>query len=200
MRRPLLAVALAATLVLSGCAGASGSAYPAAVRDQLQTTVLDITTAASQNDLQGALNHLNDLKNELQEARDSGDISEPRYNAVVAAIAVLEAKITAKMAAAGQTPTPQPTKSTSNGSTGTKRTQAPTDTSPEPSDPQQGASHSPPASQAPPASSAPAEPEPSTSAPAPTDTPSATPSPSPSTRETTTPDAEAADIAPTSED
>ncbi|BDZ44163.1 hypothetical protein [Naasia aerilata] len=183
MRRPLLAVALAATLVLSGC-GTGDSSYPAALRSQLQTTVLDVSTAASQNDLQGALNHLNDLQNEVQDARDRGDISESKYNTVMAALTIVAAKITAKMSAAGQTPTPQPTKSTSGGSTGTKRTQAPDDTTKEPSAPQQGTSQAPPSSQAP-APSTPADDD--SESDDSEETATATPTPTETSTETSTP-------------
>jgi hypothetical protein len=186
MRRPLLAVALAASLALSGCAGTTS--YPASVKEQLRTTILDVTTAASQNDFQGALNHLNDLQNELQDARDRGDISEARFNTVTAAIAQVVGKITAKMIAGGVTPTPQPTRPPSSGSTGTKRTQAPTDGTKAPAQPQPGSSQAPSSSQAPPP--APVEP-PVEEPPAPetTETPTPTPSVTPSEAVTPSPSA-----------
>ena len=85
MRRQMAAIALAATLVPSGCGQADE--YPAAVADRLQDTVFEVTTYAQAGQLDAALQALDELEQRVEAARESGQISDARYDEVKDAIA-----------------------------------------------------------------------------------------------------------------
>lgn len=113
MRRRMAAAALAVTLALSGCAGQS--AYPAAVADRLQDTVLQVTTYASSGNIDAALAALDELERRLEAAHASGQISDARYRDVQAAIERVRAQLEKEKAAAGGTPAPEDGSETGTG-------------------------------------------------------------------------------------
>jgi|GEM_PF-4021406 len=109
----LRAAILAATLLLSGCAGAEAPAYAPDAATSLQTQVLAVSDAAAGGDLDGALTRLNELEAMANDALADEKITPERHTAIVAAIALVRGDVQAAIAVR-DAPPPAPSESTSN--------------------------------------------------------------------------------------
>lgn len=107
MRRAWIGAVLAVTL-LTGCAQAETGLERDTAR-QLQARVLEITQASSQNKPEAALKALDGLEAELQEAKDSGRITEERHRSITTITTTVRADLERAIAAAKATPQPTET-------------------------------------------------------------------------------------------
>lgn len=107
MRRAWIGVVLAVTL-LTGCAQAETGLERDTAR-QLQARVLEITQASSQNKPEAALKALDGLEAELQEAKDSGRITEERHRSITTIATAVRADLERAIAAGKATPPPSET-------------------------------------------------------------------------------------------
>ncbi|WP_210478999.1 hypothetical protein [Naasia sp. SYSU D00948] len=112
----LAAAALAVALTLSGCA--RQDTYPAAVADDLQDTVLQVTSHAAGGDLEAALTALDELEARLEKARADGRIPAERYEAIKAAITRARAELSERLTATGGTTAPIPDGGSDSAETG----------------------------------------------------------------------------------
>ena len=171
MRRRIAALALAGTLALSGCA--TGNGYPEGVADQLQNTVMQVTSSAASGDLQAALTALDDLEQRTKDAHAAGDVPDAKYSEIMTAIAAVRAKLEAALQAQGNAPAPAASKGSSGGTSGTSS--AGRGSSPAPKDtPKAESTPSPSAQPSTTPSAAPSQQAPTAPA-----TPKATPTPTP---------------------
>ncbi|MCW4386697.1 hypothetical protein OH146_13025 [Salinibacterium sp. SYSU T00001] len=104
---PAAAGVLALTIGLAGCAPTSD--YDPGAAERLQERVLAVTTAAASADDTGLLSSLDRLEVELHDARARGQITQTRFDAVMAAIALVRAEAEAATAAEEPAPTVEPT-------------------------------------------------------------------------------------------
>ena len=104
MKRAWIGAVLAASL-LTGCAQVETGLERDTAR-QLQARVLEITQASSQNKPETALKALDGLEAELQEARDSGRITEERHRSITTIATAVRADLERALAAAKATPRP----------------------------------------------------------------------------------------------
>lgn len=107
MRHAWIGAVLAVTL-LTGCAQAETGLERDTAR-QLQARVLEITQASSQNKPESALNALDGLETELQEAKDSGRITEERHRSITTITTAVRADLERAIAAVKATPRPTET-------------------------------------------------------------------------------------------
>lgn len=107
MRHAWIGAVLAVTL-LTGCAQAETGLERDTAR-QLQARVLEITQASSQNKPETALKALDGLETELQEAKDSGRITEERHRSITTITTAVRADLERAIAAAKATPRPTET-------------------------------------------------------------------------------------------
>lgn len=108
MKRQLITLALAGTLLLGGCASNQPTFDPAAAED-LQASVLAVSEASASGDLQGALTRLDELTVAVNDALARGAITPERHQAIVSAIDLVRADLAAAIEAAKPKPTPTPT-------------------------------------------------------------------------------------------
>ncbi|WP_166870548.1 hypothetical protein [Salinibacterium sp. ZJ450] len=108
MRRRLITLTLAGTLLLAGCASNQPTFDPAAAED-LQAGVLSVSEASASGDLQGALTRLDELTVAVNDALARGAITPERHQAIVSAIDLVRADLAAAIEAAKPKPTPTPT-------------------------------------------------------------------------------------------
>jgi L-fucose mutarotase/ribose pyranase (RbsD/FucU family) len=103
----VLAVVLAVGLALTGCAQSGSDADFAA--EELQRQVLDVTTASAEQNYSEALVRLAELEASVKDDLARGEISQARYESVMAAIELVRADLEAAAAEPTPTPTPTPT-------------------------------------------------------------------------------------------
>jgi hypothetical protein len=113
-----LALALAGTMLLSGCAPTDPSD---AATERLDASVVQTADRAASGDYAGAAASLDVLQTRLAEYVEAGDVTADRSVEIQAAIDTVRADLTA-LIAAQSTPTPEPTES---GTGVTDQTQAP---------------------------------------------------------------------------
>lgn len=114
------ALALAATVLLSGCAPSDPSD---AVTARLDASVVQTADRAASGDYAGAAASLDVLQTRLAEYVEAGDVTADRSAEIQAAIDAVRADLAA-LIAAQTTPTPEPTE-TETGVTDQTETQAP---------------------------------------------------------------------------
>jgi hypothetical protein len=113
LRVPAAASALIAGLVLAGCSASPSEKYDDDAATRLQERVLVATQTASTGDHTTALTTLAELEVELADALARGQITQARYDSVMAAIALVRADLGAAIAATTPPP-PTPAPVTSN--------------------------------------------------------------------------------------
>ncbi len=94
------ALAVAAGLVVSGCAG--GTSYDDDTARDLQQQTLSVTTAAADGDWNAAAMRLMALEADARDAHARGLVSTERLESIVAAIALVAASVEAERIAAEQ--------------------------------------------------------------------------------------------------
>ena len=109
------AVAVAVSLSLTGCAGQQTDYGPEAA-DRLQAEVLEVSQLAAGADYTAAMVSLSELEVELKGARARGDVTDERYESVMAALALVRADLQAAIDAA----TPDPPVSSGDDDDGNK--------------------------------------------------------------------------------
>lgn len=102
--RSILPVALAVALVLGGCA-AQEPGYDVDAAEHLQSEVLEVSELSAAADYPSALLSLTELEVSLKDARARGELTEERYESILAAAALVRTDLEAAIAA--QTP-PEP--------------------------------------------------------------------------------------------
>lgn len=95
-----VALAVAAGLVVSGCAG--GTSYDDDTARDLQQQTLAVTTAAADGDWNAAAMRLMALEADARDAHARGLVSTERLESIVAAIALVAASVEAERVAAEQ--------------------------------------------------------------------------------------------------
>lgn len=95
-----VALAVAAGLVISGCAG--GTSYDGDTARDLQQQTLAVTTAAADGDWNAAAMRLMALEADARDAHARGLVSTERLESIVAAIALVAASVEAERVAAEQ--------------------------------------------------------------------------------------------------
>lgn len=93
--RAVVAIALTAGL-LAGCAG--GSSYDSATAERLQQQVLVVSTASADGDWAGASTALLELEASAATALARGEITQERFDAIMAALSLVRADIEAAVA------------------------------------------------------------------------------------------------------
>jgi hypothetical protein len=117
LKRIALAVTVAVTVVLSGCATGQDE-YGAEVAEQLQGEVLEVSELSAGNDLAAALLALAELEVSLKDARARGELTEERYESILAAAALVRTDLEAAIAA--QAPEPEPDEDSGDDDKGNK--------------------------------------------------------------------------------
>lgn len=102
--RRILPVVVAAALVLGGCAGQQ-SDYDATAAEHLQAEVLEVSDLSAAADYSSALLALVELEVSLKDALARGQLTQERYDSILAAAALVRTDLEAAIAA--QTP-PEP--------------------------------------------------------------------------------------------
>lgn len=106
--RRILPVVLAAALVLGGCAGQE-SDYDAAAAEHLQAEVLEVSELSAAADYPSALLALVELEVSLKDALARGQLTQERYDSILAAAALVRTDLEAAIAAqAPPEPEPEP--------------------------------------------------------------------------------------------
>jgi hypothetical protein len=98
LRRIVLPVALAVTVALGGCAAPQPSYDPATAK-ALQGEVLEVSELSAAADYTAALLTLTELEVSLKDARARGELTEERYESILAAAAMVRADLEAAIAA-----------------------------------------------------------------------------------------------------
>lgn len=104
-----LAIAIAGILSLGSCAPTSDYGSEAALA--LQSRVLTVTESSAAGDYVGALTRLDELEVSLRDAFARGEVTQERFDSILAAITLVRADLEAAIAAkqdAEQTPAPAP--------------------------------------------------------------------------------------------
>lgn len=91
----VIAIALTAGL-LAGCAG--GSSYDSETAERLQQQVLVVSTASADGDWAGASTALLELEASAATALARGEITQKRFDAIMAALSLVRADIEAAVA------------------------------------------------------------------------------------------------------
>jgi hypothetical protein len=97
LRRTLI-VAAAAAALLSGCAQAP--AYEPETAERLQGQVLAVSTSTAEGDWAGASTRLMELEASASTALARGEITQERYDAIMAALQLVRADVDTALAAA----------------------------------------------------------------------------------------------------
>lgn len=105
--RSILPVALAVALVLGGCA-AQEPGYDVDAAEHLQSEVLEVSELSAAADYPAALLALTELEVSLKDARARGELTEERYESILAAAAMVRTDLEAAIAAQAPEPEPEP--------------------------------------------------------------------------------------------
>lgn len=89
-------VVAAAIAILAGCAQAP--AYDPTTAERLQSQVLAVSTSTSQGDWAGASTRLMELEASAAEALARGDITQERFDAIIAALQLVRGDVDAAIA------------------------------------------------------------------------------------------------------
>jgi hypothetical protein len=100
MIRRLFPIAIAAALVLSGCA--ADDDYPAATAQTLQAHVLEVTQSAASGDPAAALKRLDELVVVVKDALARETITAERHDSILSAIDLVRVDLEAAIAAIEQ--------------------------------------------------------------------------------------------------
>ena len=106
LRSALAAAVLAFTLAVTGCA-AQQSDYGTDIADRLQGEVLEVSQLSATADFAGAMLALTELEVELKDARARGQLTEERYESILAATALVRADLQAEIDALTPPPAPE---------------------------------------------------------------------------------------------
>ena len=107
MRRFGILAVIAASLVLSGCAG-DEPLYDAGAADRLQQQVLTVSETSAAGDFETALLRLDELVVQVNDALARGEITPERHQSILSAIELVRADLLAAIEAAKPPPAPEP--------------------------------------------------------------------------------------------